>query len=245
MTDIITINDQDTLYPVDGRELHERLGVETPYHKWMPRMIEYGFTEGVDFNPDKNVRVGSEGDRTVSREVLDHHLTLSMAKEICMLQRTEKGREIRRYLIQVEERWNSPDAIMQRALQIANARVAALKGEVMQLEADNSLLTVQNKIMEPKAEYFDDLVDRGVNVSIRDTAKQLGVKQNVFVNFLLAKKYLYRDKKGKLTPYAQYSNDLFTLKECFNEKTQWGGTQTLITPKGRETFRLLTEGLRE
>ena len=61
----------------------------------------------------------------------------------------------------------------------------------------------------------------------------------LFVSFLLEKKYLYRDKKGKLMPYAEKNNGMFEVKECFNAKTQWSGTQTLITPKGREAFRLL------
>ncbi|BCI60660.1 BRO family protein [Solibaculum mannosilyticum] len=107
------------------------------------------------------------------------------------------------------------------------------------LEIANSALTVDNAIMKPKADYFDDLVDRNLNTGIRETAKELGVKEKAFVSSLIAMKYLYRDKKGKLQPYAQYADDLFVLKECYNEKTQWSGTQLLITPKGRETFRLL------
>lgn len=110
------------------------------------------------------------------------------------------------------------------------------------LEAANAALTVDNTIMQPKAAYFDDLVDRALNTGIRETAKELGVKEKDFVKFLLDKRYLYRDKKGKLQPYAQYADDLFVLKECFNEKTQWAGTQLLVTPKGRETFRLLFVG---
>ena len=107
------------------------------------------------------------------------------------------------------------------------------------LEVANTALTVDNQIMKPKAEYFDELVDRNLNTGIRETAKELGVKQRSFVAFLLDRKYLYRDKKGKLQPYAQYADDLFVLKECYNDKTQWAGTQLLVTPKGRETFRLL------
>lgn len=103
----------------------------------------------------------------------------------------------------------------------------------------NSRLVVDNQIMQPKAEYFDELVDRNLLTNFRDTAKELGVKQNDFINFLLEKKYIYRDKSGKIKPYAEKNKGLFELKEQFNEKTSWKGTQTLITPKGRETFRLL------
>lgn len=107
------------------------------------------------------------------------------------------------------------------------------------LQAANSSLTVENQIMAPKAEYFDELVDRNLLTNFRETAKELGVKEKDFIRFLLDRKYIYRDKKGKLLPYADKNDGLFEVKECFNEKTQWRGTQTLITPKGRETFRLL------
>lgn len=107
------------------------------------------------------------------------------------------------------------------------------------LEAVNSALAVNLEIARPKAEYFDQLVDRNLLTNIRETAKQLQVKEREFVKFLLEKKYLFRDKRGKLLPYAEKNDGLFEVKECINEKTQWSGTQTLVTPKGRETFRLL------
>lgn len=107
------------------------------------------------------------------------------------------------------------------------------------LRAVNSSLTVDNQIMKPKADYFDELVDRNLLTSFRETAKQFEIGEKKFINFLLDKKYIYRDKKGKLMPYADKNNGLFEIKETYNEKTQWSGTQTLITPKGRETFRLL------
>lgn len=116
--------------------------------------------------------------------------------------------------------------------------------EKKQLEIKNSQLTVSNEIMRPKADYFDDLVDRNMLSSIRDTGKELRVKERVFVKFLLDHGYLYRDKKGKLTPKAGKGDGLFQVVESKNDKTKWAGLQTMITPKGRETFRLLTEGLR-
>ena len=125
---------------------------------------------------------------------------------------------------------------MARALQIAEK-------ELKQVKALNSALTVENQIMAPKAAYFDELVDRNLLTGLRETAKELNVPPKQFVSFLLEGKYLYRDKKKKLMPYQQHvDNGLFELKECFNDKTQWGGTQTMVTPKGRETFRLLIAG---
>ena len=111
------------------------------------------------------------------------------------------------------------------------------------LEAANSALTVENQIMAPKAGYFDELVDRNLLTNFRETAKQLGVPPKKFVASLLDWKYIYRDKRGKLMPYEDKNKGLFEVKECFNEKTQWSGTQTMVTPKGRETFRLLFQGV--
>ena len=128
----------------------------------------------------------------------------------------------------------SPDTMIQLCQQLK-----AEQDKNATLTAANSQLTVEKQILAPKAEYFDELVDRNLLTSFRETAKQLGIGEKLFVSFLLEKKYLYRDKKGKLMPYAEKNNGLFEVKECINEKTQWSGTQTLITPKGRETFRLL------
>lgn len=235
MKDLIQIHYDNADRPtVSGRELHEALGVETPYTTWVKRMCEYGFSENVDFatcfpNLESENQHGGQNK-------IDHQLTIPMAKELCMLQRTDKGKQMRQYFIAVEEQWNSPDAIMARALQLSNAKLKEMQITV-------STLTVENQIMKPKAEYFDELVDRNLLTGIRETAGELGVKQNQFVAFLLEKKYMYRDKKGRLTAYAKpLADGLFERKECVNEKTQWKGTQDLVTPKGRETFRLLLVG---
>ncbi|HEM5088093.1 TPA: phage antirepressor KilAC domain-containing protein, partial [Streptococcus suis] len=107
------------------------------------------------------------------------------------------------------------------------------------LQVANSQLMVDNQIMQPKAQYFDDLVARNLLTSFRDTAKMLKIKEREFINWLLDKKFLYRDKKGKLVPFANKNDGLFEIKETKNESTAWKGTQTLVTPKGRETFNIL------
>ena len=108
------------------------------------------------------------------------------------------------------------------------------------LEVANSALIVDNHILKPKADYFDELVDRNLLTNLRETAKQLNVGPKTFVTFLLERKYVYRDKRGKILPYQPHADaGLFEVKECVNDKTKWAGTQTLVTPKGRETFRLL------
>lgn len=137
----------------------------------------------------------------------------------------------------------SDDEIMAKALLIGKRTIEQQQLRIQNLEIKNSELTVSNTVMRPKADYFDELVDRNLLTNFRETAKQLGIGQKAFVNFLLVKKYVYRDKKGKLMPYAGKGDGLFEVKECFNDKTRWSGVQVLITPKGREVFRLLCGGL--
>lgn len=229
MNDLIKINYNSDQPTVSARELHDFLEVGAAYKDWFPRMCEYGFEEGKDFRSFLSKSTGG-------RPAQDAEITIDMAKELCMLQRNERGKQARQYFLQLERDWNSPEKVMARALQIAEKKINTLSAEL-------SKATVQNTIMQPKSDYFDELVERNTLTNFRETANQLGVGQKVLVNFLLEKKYIYRDKKGKIMPYADKNDGLFTIKECFNEKTQWSGTQTLITPKGRETFRLLCQGI--
>ncbi|WP_102048623.1 phage antirepressor KilAC domain-containing protein [Pygmaiobacter massiliensis] len=229
MNELIKINYDSEQPTVSGRELHQFLQVGTEYKKWFERMSEYGFAENTDFVKVTQKCLTS----ATGQNMTDHQLTVPMAKEICMLQRNEKGKQARQYFIQLENAWNTPEQVMARALKLADKQILSLRTE-------NSRLAVQAQIMQPKADYFDELVDRNLLTNFRETAKQLGIKEKSFICFLLEKKYIYRDKRGKLMPYAQYvESGLFEIKEQINEKTQWAGTQTLITPKGRETFRLL------
>ncbi len=223
--ELIKVNYDGDRLTVSGRELHEFLGVKSKYADWFKNMSAYGFIENKDFvSFSKNLE---NGGRTI-----DHQLTIPMAKEICMIQRNEKGKQARQYFINLERAWNTPEMVMSRALKMAES-------QIKNLQLVNARLTVENQIMLPKSQYFDELVDRNLLTNLRETAKELGVKEKPFIKFLLDKKYLYRDKRGRLMPYANKNDGLFEIKETFNEKTNWSGTQTLVTPKGRETFRLL------
>ena len=236
MNELIKV-DADT-QTVSARDLYDLLsqddgvkGTER-FSKWFERYSGYGFIQGEDFStPNKKVRVQIEGDREVQREVEDYDLSVDMAKQICMLQRTEKGKELRQYLIDLEKAWNTPEQIMARALRVAEETIANLNVRVTE--------------MQPKSDYFDALVDKKLNTNIRDTAKELGVREKDFVNFLLNSGYVFRQgKKGSLRPYAQYcesGSGLFVLKDKQNENNGWAGQQMYITPKGKESFRLLLE----
>ncbi len=124
------------------------------------------------------------------------------------------------------------EEIMAKALLVANSTIEKRNERIKQLE---------NKIRldSPKVGYFDALIDRGLNVCFRDAAKEIGVKQKVFISYLLENKYVYRNKAGKLRPHADYDNDLFVVKDTKSDSNGWAGVQTLITPKGKETFRVL------
>lgn len=133
----------------------------------------------------------------------------------------------------------SPEELMAKALQVAQKTLEEREARIKTLTAQNSALIVEKQMLQPKADYFDELVDRNLLTNFRETAKELGIGQKDFVNFLISKKYVYRDKRGKLMPYSNKGQGLFAVKESYNEKSRWSGTQTLITPRGRETFRLL------
>lgn len=226
MNELIKINYESDRPTVLARDLHEFLEAETPFHKWFPRMCEYGFTEDEDYR----TFLSNRSDGLPGKPRQDAQLTIDMAKEICMLQRNEKGKQARQYFLQLEREWNSPEAVMSRALRMAEERLERFK-------AINANLSVQNAIMQPKAEYFDGLCDRESLTGVRETAKLLGLKQNDFVKWLIDHRYIYRDKRGRLMPYAEHvDSGLFTIKETYNDKTDWTGVQMLITVKGKERF---------
>ena len=174
MTEIIKVNYDSEQPTVLGRNLHEALGIKTAYKDWFPRMCEYGFEEGKDFNPLKNERLQIEGNREVTRTVTDHQLTIPMAKEICMLQRSDKGREFRQYFIKVEEQWNTPEAVMSRALKFANQKLEEIKNSNIKLTETLAVQEQQIAELQPKASYYDVVLNCKDLVSVTEIAKDYG-----------------------------------------------------------------------
>lgn len=151
MNQIINVTINNDRPTVSARELHEFLEVKTAFKDWFPRMCEYGFTEGIDFNPLKNEQVRMEGTRQVTRVIDDAQLTIEMAKELCMIQRTEKGKQARQYFIQLEKDWNSPEKVMARALRMAEREIKSLTEQISEsrpkvLFAD-AVASAQNSIL--------------------------------------------------------------------------------------------------
>ena len=187
---------------VSGRELHDVLGVQTAYKDWFPRMCGYGFVEGRDFNPLKIERVQMEGSRTVTREVQDHQLTIEMAKELCMLQRTEKGKQARQYFIELEKAWNSPEKVMARALQIANQ-------EIKSLRLTNAVQQQQIAELNPKATYYDLVLQCSDLVSATVIAKDYG-KSAKWLNKILADNKVQFRQGGIWVLYKKYAEKGYT-----------------------------------
>lgn len=230
MNELIKITTNEVGEPtVLGRELHEFLGVETPYRIWFPRMLEYGFTEGKDFNPYKNVRVGEEGNREVARELTDHLLTIDMAKEICMIQRTEVGKQARQYFIQVEKDYNSPEKIMARALRIAEKELCTLKLE-------NKVQAQQIAELQPKATYYDLILQCPSLLSVTEIAKDYGLSAKG-LNKILHDNGIQYSQSGVWFLYAKYQDKGYTSTKTQNynrpDGTQGSRVHTYWTQKGR------------
>lgn len=232
MNELIKVTYDNDRPAVSARDLHEFLGVGADYRHWFPRMCEYGFTEGQDFNSVKNDRVQMEGGRMVSRTVDDAILTIDMAKELCMLQRNEKGKQARQYFIQLEKDWNSPEKVMARALQIANKKLQVLEA---QAEEDR-----------PKVLFADSVAASQTSILVGELAKLL--RQNGvdiggtrLFRWLRENGYLIRRAGSDYNMPTQRSMEmgLFTIKET--AITHADGTVTVsktvkVTGKGQQYF---------
>ena len=168
MNELIRVTyDREQRPTVMGRDLHEALGIRTAYKDWFPRMCEYGFTEGTDF-----CSILSES--TGGRPGTDHQLTIEMAKEICMIQRTEIGKRCREYFLELERRWNSPEAVMARALQFASNQLALVTEQKNRLLETTAVQAQQIAEMKPKASYYDVVLACKDLLSITKIAKDYG-----------------------------------------------------------------------
>ena len=228
----IAINYESEQPTVLGRDLHEALGINTPYRSWFPRMCEYGFSEGIDYTPYKFVHPQNK------QEITDHQLTIPMAKEICMLQRTDKGKEFRQYFIKVEEQWNTPEAVMARALQYAQKRLDAVIHS-------NHLLEEQIAKDKPKVVFADAVSTLKTSILIGDLAKlikQNGVDigQKRLFEYMRVNGYLIKSGDSKNMPKQRYMEQgLFEVKESTSlnpDGSSRVNRTTKVTGKGQRYF---------
>lgn len=235
MNKLIPINTDAETMTVNGRDLHMFLEVETPYRIWFPRMCEYGFEEGRDFNPYKNVRVQIEGNREISREITDHQMTIDMAKEIAMLQRNEKGKQARQYFLEIEKEWNSPEKVMARALVMANKKISML--EISNKEQKEQIAIKDQMIgeMKPKADYVDRILSNPQLMPVTLIAKDYGMSGKKFNKVLNELKVQYKIGKQWVL-YSQYQAGGYTSSKQYPDITHSDGspiTNLEWTQKGR------------
>lgn len=235
MNEIIKINYENSDRPtVLGRELHEALEIETPYKKWFDRMTEYGFSEGKDYQ----TFLSNRSDGLAGKQRTDHQLTISMAKELCMIQRTERGKQCRQYFISVEEAWNKPEAVMARALQMANRTLDGIK-------AENERLAIQLKENEPFVIFAKAVEASSTSILIGDLAKlikQNGVEIGQRRLFAWMREHGYLIKAGSsvnMPTQRSMEMGLFRVKErtiCNPDGSVRVTKTPLVTGKGQTYF---------
>ena len=220
MNELIKINYDSERPTVSGRDLHKALQVKTAYKDWFPRMCEFGFTEGKDF-------CSFLSESTGGRPEMDHQLTINMAKEICMIQRNEKGKMFRQYFIQVEEQWNSPEAVMARALQFANNQLDKLKHANQELTTTIAVKDQQIAELQPKASYYDVVLNCKDLVAVSVIAKDYGWSARRMNNYLREKKVQYKQGKNWLL-YQKYADKGYTSTKTQTYAGNDGNTHTSV-----------------
>ena len=230
MNELIKISYENAERPtVSGRELHEALEVKTAYKDWFPRMCEYGFFEGTDFCSFLSESSGG-------RPAVNHQLTIDMAKQLCMIQRTDIGRKFRHYFIQVEEAWNSPEAVMARALQFANQQLALLKHQNIELTNTIAIQNQQILEMKPKVSYYDVVLNCKDLISTSAIAKDYG-KSAIWMNRYLHEKGVQFKQGDIWLLYQKYAQKGYTSTKTHSYPGTDGETHTKVhtywTQKGR------------
>ena len=223
---------------VSARDLHEALEIGTVFRKWFPRMCEYGFVQGIDFD---KVSQKCDGSRTGQNEV-DYLISTDMAKHICMVQRTKKGMIYRQYFLDLEKAWNTPEKVMARALQIANQQIKELQNKCSLLGAETKRQERLLAEVKPKADYLDHILHSKTLVLITQIAKDYGMSAVRF-NRLLADLGIQYRVREQWVLYAKYQDQGYTASKCF-EVPQADGSllikyQTEWTQKGRRFLYLL------
>lgn len=230
MNELLNVNND--LQTISARELYERLGIKTRFNDWFTRMCDYGFEEGQDFYSNLSKSTGG-------RPSTDFDISIDMAKQICMIQRTPEGKQVRQYLIDLEKAWNTPEQVMARALRIADKTISSLTIE-------NKKLAAENEVMKPKALFADCVSASKSTILIGELAKIIkangvDIGQNRLFAWLRENGYLIRRKGMDYNTPTQKSMELglFKIKETTINKPDGSIaiTKTVkVTGKGQAYF---------
>lgn len=207
---------------VSARELHGKLNIKTAFKDWFPRMIEYGFEEGKDFS-------SKMGESTGGRPSKEYDISIDMAKQICMIQRTPEGKECRQYLIDLEKAWNTPEQVMARALRIADKTIENLKTQVIEM---NSVI----QQMQPKVNYVDTILDSKSTVKVTQIAQDYGMSAKAF-NKVLSDLGVQHKVSRQWILYSKYQGQGYVHSQTFDITRANGNSDVVMntewTQKGR------------
>lgn len=218
MNELINVTLNENHEPVvSARQLHETLEVKTEYKKWFKRMAEYGFAENEDYLrvTQKCPTLGGLQDMT------DHIIKLDMAKEIAMIQRTDKGKEVRKYFIQVEKDFNSPEKIMARALLMADKKIKLLENE-------NENLLIELEEANKNADYLDLILQTKDSLTITQIAQDYGISARK-MNQLLKQERIQRIVNGQWVLYAKYLGKGYVSSRTFDYVGKDGKTHSNVS----------------
>ncbi|MDF2608951.1 MAG: phage antirepressor protein [Lachnospiraceae bacterium] len=232
MNELLPINYRNDIPAVSARDLHAALEIKTAFKDWFPRMTEYGFDEGKDFSSKMSESTGG-------RPSTDYNISIDMAKEICMLQRTEKGKQCRTYFIDLEKAWNTPEQIYAKALKFADKQIASLR-EV------NTQLLIKSEQDKPKVIFADAVAASHTSILVGELAKLL--RQNGIdiggirlFEWLRNNGYLIKRQGNDYNMPTQRAMDLelFEIKETTIVKPDGSiktNKTTKVTGKGQQYF---------
>ena len=209
MNELIPINYEGEQPTVSARELHTGLEITDRFSRWFERMSAYGFSEGNDFTSVKSSTLVNNG---AEREITDYRISIDMAKQICMIQRSEKGRQYRQYFLDLEKAWNTPEQIFARALKMADQTIAKLKDT-------NKSLVEKIEADRPKTIFADAVSTSHTSILIGDLAKlicQNGIQtgQKRLFQWMRDNGYLMKSGASYNMPMQRYiEQGLFEVKE--------------------------------
>lgn len=222
LTESLQVQEKDGIQSISARELYKGLQISDRFSRWFESLLKYGFVENEDFTSVKSSTLVNNG---AERELQNYELSVDMAKHICMVQRTEKAKQVRQYLIDLEKAWNTPEQIMARALKVAEHTITSLNQKVIE--------------MKPKADFFDAVADSKTAISMNEVAKVLDVRgygRNNLFEFLRNEGILDRFNR----PYQRYV-DCGWFRVIEQRYTKNGEetitTKTLVYQKGVDAIR--------
>ena len=232
MDDLIKVNFAEEYPTVSARDLHAGLGIGTQFRTWFPRMCAYGFIEHQDYERLYQKCSTAGGMQTM----VDYQISIDMAKHICMIQRNEKGMLYRQYFLELERAWNTPEKVMARALQLANAQVKELSWQCSRLDGQIQEQNRQIASLRPKAVYLDMILHSSSLVLTTQIAKDYGMSA-IRLNRLLNEWGIQFKRRDQWILYAPYQGHGYTCSTSVEIRRSDGRLevkyQTEWTQKGR------------